>query len=161
VRRLWREGRQVDLVLAGAVLAPFQHYLSPLPGEDARRLKVLGPISDAEKRDLLAAADIFAMPSRTDSFGIVYLEAWLHRLPVIAARTWGMGDVVQDGEDGVLVPFGDVPALAQAIGRLLDHPAERAALGAHGEQKVLRQYTWEHRYAPVRDLYERLTAGGR
>jgi len=161
VRRLWREGRQVDLVLAGAVLAPFQHYLSTLPEADARRLKVLGPVDDAEKRDMLAAADIFAMPSRTDSFGIVYLEAWLYRLPVIAARTWGVSDVVSDGEDGLLVPFGDVPALAQVLNRLLDHPVEQAALGSRGEQKVYRQYTWEHRYAPVRDLYARLIGSGR
>jgi glycosyltransferase involved in cell wall biosynthesis len=161
VRRLWREGRQVDLVLAGAVLAPFQHYLAALPEADARRLKVLGPVDDAEKRDMLAAADIFAMPSRTDSFGIVYLEAWLYRLPVIAARTWGMGDVVRDGEDGLLVAFGDVPALVQALGRLLDHPEERMSLGVQGEQKVYRQYTWEHRYAPVRDLYARLIENGR
>ena len=66
---------------------------------------------------MLAAADVFAMPSRTDSFGIVYLEAWLYRLPVIAARTWGMSDVVRNGEDGLLVPFGDVSVLAQTLGR--------------------------------------------
>lgn len=159
VRRLWREDRQVELVLAGAMLALFQHYLSTLPEADAKRLKMLGPIPDAEKRDMLAAADVFAMPSRTDSFGIVYLEAWLNRLPVIAARTWGMSDVVRNGEDGLLVPFGDVSVLAQTLGRLLDHPEERTALGLRGEQKVLQQYTWEHRYAPVRDLYERLSGG--
>ena len=161
VRQLWREGRQVDLVLAGTVLAPFQHYLSTLPEADARRLKVLGPVDDAEKRDMLAAADIFAMPSRTDSFGIVYLEAWLYRCPVIAARTWGMSDVVRDGEDGLLVRFGDVTALGQALGHLLDHPEERAALGSRGAQKVYQQYTWEHRCEPVFDLYARLTGSGR
>jgi glycosyltransferase involved in cell wall biosynthesis len=139
------------------VLAPFRHYLSTLPEADARRLKVLGPIDDAEKRDMLAAADVFAMPSRTDSFGIVYLEAWLYQRPVIAARTWGVSDVVRDGEDGLLVSFGDVPALAQALSGLLEHPEERATLGAHGEQKVYREYTWDQRYAPVRDLYARLT----
>jgi glycosyltransferase involved in cell wall biosynthesis len=160
VRRLWREGRQVDLVLAGTVLAPFSHYLSTLPEDDARRIRVLGLIDDAQKRDMLAAADVFAMPSRTDSFGIVYLEAWLYRRPVIAARTWGVSDVVRDGEDGLLISFGDVPALAQALGSLLDHPEERAALGARGEQKVYLQYTWDQRYAPVRDLYARLTGSG-
>ena len=46
VRRLWREDRQVDLVLAGATLAPFQHYVSTLPEADAKRLKMLGPIPD-------------------------------------------------------------------------------------------------------------------
>jgi glycosyltransferase involved in cell wall biosynthesis len=160
VRRLWREGRQVELVLAGTVLAPFRHYLSTLPEADARRLKVLGPIDDAKKRDMLAAADVFAMPSRTDSFGIVYLEAWLYGVPVVAARTWGVSDVVTNGEDGLLVPFGDVRGLVQALSYLLDHPAERAALGMSGEQKVCRFHTWDQKHAPVRDLYHRL-AGGR
>jgi hypothetical protein len=54
-----------------------------------------------------------------------------------------------------------VPALAQALSRLLDHPEERSVLGFCGEQKVYRQYTWEHRYAPVRDLYARLIGSGR
>ena len=161
VRRLWREGRQVDLVLAGTVLAPFQHYLSTLPEADARRLRVLGPVDDAEKRDMLAAADIFAMPSRTDSFGIVYLEAWLYRVPVVAARTWGVSDVITDGEDGLLVPFGDVTALAEALGYLQDSPAVRAELGAHGEEKVYRLHTWDLKYALVRDLYDRLAGSGK
>ena len=93
-------------------------------------LHVLGSIEETEKRDMFAAADLFAMPSRTDSFGIVYLEAWLYRKPVIAARTWGVSDVVADGEDGLLVRFGDVPALAEVIASLLDDPTRRNALGA-------------------------------
>ena len=78
----------------------------------------------------------------------------------IAARTWGVSDVVTDGEDGLLVPFGDVPALAQVLSYLLDHPAERAALGARGAQKVYRSHTWEQKYAPVHDLYNRLVGSG-
>jgi len=160
VRQLWRAGISVELVLAGAPTAPFQHYLDTLPAADRNRIRVLGPVEEVEKQDMLAAADVFAMPSRTDSFGIVYLEAWLYRTPVVAARTWGVSDVVTDGVDGLLVPFGDVRALAQALSYLLNHPAERAALGARGEQKVYRFHTWEQKYALVHDLYNRL-AGGR
>ena len=123
VRQLWAAGRQVELALAGALLEPFRRYLDGLPAADRQRLRVLGPIDDQQKRDLFAAADIFAMPSRTDSFGITYLEAWLYRKPVIAARTWGVTDVVTDGQDGLLVPFGDAPALAAALAALLDDPA--------------------------------------
>jgi glycosyltransferase involved in cell wall biosynthesis len=161
VRQLWHAGRSVELVLAGVATAPFQEYLSTLPSADRTRIRLLGSIEEAEKRDMLAAADVFAMPSRTDSFGIVFLEAWLYRAPVVAARTWGVSDVITDGEDGVLIPFGDVPALAQALSRLQDHPAERADLGAHGQEKVYRLHTWEQKYAPVRDLYGRLTGRGR
>ncbi len=156
VRRLWREGRQVELVLAGALLEPFQRYLDHLPKDDRLRLRVLGSINEQEKRDLLAAADIFAMPSRTDSFGITYLEAWLYRKPVIAARSWGVTDVVADGQDGLLVPFGDVPALADVLVKLLDDPIRRATLGLRGEQKVYQFHTWDRKYALVRDLYLQL-----
>jgi glycosyltransferase involved in cell wall biosynthesis len=156
VRRLWQAGRQIDLALAGAILTPFRHYLGGLPPSDGERIRVLGPVSEEEKRDLLAAADIVAMPSRTDSFGILYLEAWLYQKPVIGARAWGVRDLIEDGQDGLLVPFGDVPVLAEAIVRLVDHPAERAAMGERGEQKVYRHHTWDHKYAIARDLYQRL-----
>jgi glycosyltransferase involved in cell wall biosynthesis len=160
VLRLWAAGQPVDLVLAGAVLAPFQAFLDRLPVADRRRLNVLGPISEAEKRDLLAAADILAMPSRTDSFGITYLEAWANGKPVIAANAWGMRDVVADGKDGLLVPFGDPVSLAGAIGQLINDPARRAALGENGQRKVLRQYTWDRVYARAHALYADL-AGAR
>jgi glycosyltransferase involved in cell wall biosynthesis len=160
VRRLWAEGREVELVLAGAVMPEFSRFLAGLPPSDRRRLRVLGPVSDAEKRDLLAAADIFAMPSRTDSFGIVYLEAWLYGVPVIGARTWGVMDVIDDGADGLLVPFGDVDRLTGAIARMLDDPAQRGRMGEAGRAKVYAAHTWEKKFPQVAALYERLTEEG-
>jgi glycogen(starch) synthase len=159
VRQLWREGRQLDLALAGTVLEPFRRYLARLPSADRERIHVLGFIDEEVKQDLLAAADMFVMPSRTDSFGIVYLEAWLYEKPVIGARAWGIGDVINDGEDGLLVPFGDVPALAKAIASLLENPGLRAAMGARGKQKVHRFHTWEDKYTLVKDLYCQLVKG--
>jgi glycosyltransferase involved in cell wall biosynthesis len=159
VRRLWYEGQPVKLVLAGTVTEPFQQYLTALPHPDRERLRVLGQIDEEEKHDMLAAADVFSMPSRTDSFGIVYLEAWLYRIPVVGARTWGVSDVITEGEDGLLVPFGDVAALAQALRHLLDHPDVRAAMGARGKEKVLRSNTWDQKFGPVHNLYRRLAPG--
>lgn len=160
VRRLWAAGRSFHLVLAGAILAPFRQYFERLPDLDRQRILLLGPIDDAEKRDFLAGADIFAMPSRTDSFGILYLEAWLYRKPVIGAQTWGVTDVISDGVDGLLVPFGAVDALAQALSHLLDDPVVRDNMGRRGEQKVYAEYTWDHKYAVVRETYARLAAQG-
>jgi len=159
VRQLWQAGQPLDLALAGTITEPFRRYLAALPADDRERLRVLGPVDEPAKRDLLAAADVFAMPSRTDSFGIVYLEAWLNRKPVVAAHAWGVSDLISDGEDGLLAPFGDVPALAQALADLLADPARRAAMGLRGEQKVYQHHTWDRKYALVHDLYLRLAEG--
>jgi glycosyltransferase involved in cell wall biosynthesis len=161
VRALWQAGVEVELVLAGAILSAFQTYLEQLPTEDRQRIRVLGPVDETEKRDLLAAADVVAMPSRTDSFGLVYLEAWLYRKPVIGARTWGVGDVIEDGVDGVLVPFGDSGALAEALSDLLEHPERRAKMGARGEAKVYRLHTWQNKYQSVRAIYAELVRSGK
>ncbi|HRE29887.1 MAG TPA: glycosyltransferase, partial [Anaerolineales bacterium] len=86
-------------------------------------------------------------------------EAWLAGKPVIGARAWAMDEVIADGVDGLLVPFGDAEALADALAGLLDDPARRAALGAAGRAKVLARYTWAHAYARVRAAYQGLVAG--
>jgi len=156
VRRLWRAGRNIELVLAGTLLTPFRAYLDRLPIEDRKRLRVMPEIDDQDKRDLLAACDVFAMPSRVDSFGIAYLEAWLYRKPVIGARAWGIGDVITHGQDGLLVPFGDETALAEAIIYLVDHPDVAQAMGARGQAKVYQEHTWDRKYAMVRQVYQSL-----
>jgi len=75
---------------------------------------------------------------------------------VIGARTWGVMDVIADGRDGLLVPFGDAPALAAAISRLLADEALRAEMGARGEAKVYRLYTWDVQYPLAPKLYRQL-----
>ncbi len=160
MRILWREGCAAALALSGAPTRAVQVHLARLPEAERRRVCMLGPVTDEEKRDLLAAADVVAMPSRTDSFGIVYLEAWLYRKPVIGARTWGVMDVIEHGRDGLLVPFGDVQALAEALRDLLEHPEKRAAMGAMGEQKVYREHTWDRKYPLIRSLYATLAPAG-
>ena len=158
MRTLWARGSVAHLVLAGPVTEPFQQYYDALPQDERARCHLLGAIPEEEKLDLYAAGDVFAMPSRTDSFGIVFLEAWLHGVPVIGARAGGIPGVVEDGRDGYLVRFGDVPALAQRIEELLNDRRLAAALGANGEAKVRAAFTWEKKYAIVRKTYEDLVS---
>lgn len=158
VAALWAQGVPVELVMAGNSVPAFDAFLAAQPESVRARVRVLGVVSEQEKHDLLAAADLLAMPSRTDSFGIVYLEAWLAGKPVIGARVWAMDEVIADGVDGLLVPFGDPAATAKAIAGLLADPTRRAQMGAAGRAKVLARYTWDHAYAQVRDAYARLTA---
>jgi glycosyltransferase involved in cell wall biosynthesis len=156
VCELWRTGTTVNLVMVGSLWPDFQRHMARLPATEQAHIHILGQVTEAEKRDLLAATDILAMPSRTDSFGLVYLEAWYYGKPVIGARAWGIPDVIADGIDGVLVPFGDVEALTRELSLLLTDPARRTKLGEAGRRKVLERYTWEQQYAIVRTIYEQL-----
>jgi glycogen synthase len=154
LRRLWDQGEDVTLALIGAPLAHFTRFYEQLPEHIRGRIRLLPYAPDQVKRDALAAADLFAMPSRTDSFGIAYLEAWCYGLPVIGARAGGVPDVIDDRRDGLLVPFGDVGALADATKWLLHDRAAAERLGAAGRAKVLRELTWDRVYAEVRAVYD-------
>ncbi len=159
LRLLWREGRAATLIIAGPPMEHFVRYFEGLPEADRARCRFLGFISDEEKRDLLAATDLFAMPSRTDSFGIVFLEAWCCGIPVIGARAGGVPDVIADGENGLLVPFGDVPALASAIRTLLDDRALARRLGERGRAKTLERFTWDRVVAAFAAVYSSVLGG--
>jgi glycogen(starch) synthase len=153
MERLWARGSGATLVLIGEATDPFRRFLDDRPPTTRARMRVLGYVPDEEKRDLLAAADVFALPSRTDSFGIVFLEAWLNGCPVVAAAAGGVPDVVEDGRSGLVVPFGDVGAIAGAIERLLTDRALARRLAAHGAAATRERYTWDHVYDRVRPWF--------
>jgi glycosyltransferase involved in cell wall biosynthesis len=155
MKLVW-EKQNATLILAGSQLSAFETFFSKQPSFVKNHTRHLGFISDQTKRDLLAACDVFVMPSRTDSFGIVYLEAWLYDKPVIGANAGGVPEVIDDMENGFLVKFGDVEALAARILQLINDQALARRMGEHGHTKVLREMTWEGQYAQVRALYERI-----
>jgi glycosyltransferase involved in cell wall biosynthesis len=107
------------------------------------------------------ACDLLAMPSRADSYGIVYLEAWAAGKPVIGAFAGGVPDVIRDGEDGFLVPFGDAHMLAEYMRMLLDDTRLARAMGERGHTRAVTECTWEKRYETVARLFARLTRGRR
>ncbi len=152
---LWNRGCRATLAIAGRPVQPstFDQVYSKLSEGDRARIRLLGPVSDSLKQDLLAATDLFVMPSRVDSFGIVYLEAWAYGLPVIGCRAGGVPDVITDGRDGLLVDFGDQASLAAAIESLLDDPELRQSMGQQGRAKVKAKYTWDSIYEGLQAVY--------
>ena len=156
-QQLWAEGQQFTLALAGHPTAPFQAQLTALPAADRDRIQLHIALPEADKQDLLAAADLLVLPSRVESFGIVYLEAWAYRKPVVAARTWGVQeDVVHHERDGLLVDFGDSTGLAAAIKRLLADPGLARQLGAVGHENLARRYHWPDKIDIIEALYQEL-----
>ena len=85
---------------------------------------------------LMATADCVVIPSRSESFGMVALEAMAQARPVVAASTGGLRDIVLEGETGLLVPVGDADAFADAIVRVLADPLFSRRLGAAGGRRV-------------------------
>jgi len=132
MQHLWDDGCTATLVLTGPMLSDVRLFMDHLPESLRTRIRPLGFVSKETQADVLAATDLLALPSRTDSFGIVFLDAWANGIPVIGANAGGIPGVVSDGVDGLLVPFGDIPALASALRRLLDDPALRRRMGEAG-----------------------------
>ncbi len=156
VLALARQGVPVTLALIGQQSPEFARFYGRLSPAEQQWIRPLGLLSEGDKHTLLAGAVALLLPSRTDSFGIVLLEAWTHAIPVIGARAGGIPGVIDHEQNGLLVPFGNVTALAGALRRLLQEPALRQRLGEQGQQKVAQQYTWPQVAARVLAAYAQL-----
>lgn len=103
------------------------------------KVKLLGQWDEIP--ELLAASDVFVLPSRWEGLPMALLEGMMAGLPVIATRVEGVDEVVQPGEHGLLVPLESPTELAQAILQLLGSPTDRQRMGAAARERVLSSYT--------------------
>jgi len=87
--------------------------------------------------DVLRGADLFLLPSATESFGLAALEAMACAVPVIASAAGGIPEVVEDGKSGFLAPPGDVATMAERALHMLRHPDEQARLKHHAAERAL------------------------
>jgi len=116
----------------------------------AAQVRLLGERDDVG--DLLAACDIFVLPSLHEGLGVAALEAMAASRPVVASAVGGLAEAVVDNRTGVLVPAGDPARLADALESLLRDPTRRTALGAAGPQRIAERYG----AGAMVDEYERL-----
>lgn len=116
-----------------------------------------GFVSEATLAALYRRAAVFAMPSRGEGFGLVFLEAMRAGKPCLAARDSAAEEVVVEGETGLLVDPADRDALVGALVRLLAEPALARNLGEGGRRHWQREYTVERFRAGLRPHLERLT----
>jgi phosphatidyl-myo-inositol dimannoside synthase len=105
-----------------------------------RYIHFLTDLSYNELSACYAAAEIFALPSRGEGFGFVYLEAMARGKPVIGGAHGGAPEVVQDGKTGYLVQHGDTVQLATSIDALLSNPEAAREMGARGRERVEKEF---------------------
>jgi glycosyltransferase involved in cell wall biosynthesis len=115
----------------------------------------LGFVPPAELARLYARAAVVACPSRREGFGVACLEAMAHGRPVVASGVGGLLDLVVNGETGILVEPGNVPALRAALERLLADPALRRQLGEAGRRRAAEHFSWDSVTRKTLDVYAR------
>jgi D-inositol-3-phosphate glycosyltransferase len=119
----------------------------------ADRVMLFPPQSHARLADFYSAADVVLVPSRSESFGLVALEAQACGTPVVASAVGGLRTVVRGG--GLLVEGHDPADHADAVLAVLGDPAFAAALGTAGARESLG-FTWDATTAEVRAVYREL-----
>ncbi|MGC1708239.1 MAG: glycosyltransferase family 4 protein [Nitrosotalea sp.] len=140
LKDLWNSNTDIELVLIGQSMPDYETYFKKLETKFLSHIHDLGVISEDFKKNIFYDCDIFAMPSKSDSFGIVYLEAWVCSKPVIGCSIPAINEVITDGVDGILVDFEDKDQLVQAIKKLIQDQNLRQHLGNMGKNKVLQKY---------------------
>lgn len=103
----------------------------------ATRVRFLGPQSRDALAALMRAATIVLVPSHSETYGLVALEAAASGVPVVAARAGGLAEAVADGVTGLLLPDWEVPTWADAVGALIAEPQRRRLLGEAGRAHAL------------------------
>jgi glycosyltransferase involved in cell wall biosynthesis len=123
---------------------------TPVTGD---RVRYLGRLSAEDLLDAYDACDVFVLPSRLESFGFVFIEAWARRKPVIGdSGCPAVASLIEDSVDGYLC--SDAASIAGRIDGILADHRLRISMGEAGRDKVMRKYTWPAVAAKVRSIYE-------
>jgi N-acetyl-alpha-D-glucosaminyl L-malate synthase BshA len=108
---------------------------------------------------LLAAADVLLLPSETESFGLVALEAMASGVPVVASDVGGLPEVVEHGVTGFLAPVGDVDAMAGYCLKLLADCRGAKTYAANARRRAVEKFNYKSIIPLYEKIYERLLAG--
>ncbi|KCB31581.1 glycosyltransferase family 4 protein [Bordetella hinzii] len=135
---LMRADARLHLVIVGSG-SPMFETLQALIAELGlqTRIHMLGFRDDVP--NIMAGSDIFALPTRKEASGTVFVEAAACGLPVVGLDVGGVSEMLRDGETGMLVPPDDIEALRAALRRLIDDPQLRRSMGRAGKCLVRRE----------------------
>ena len=119
-----------------------------------KSVKFLGFIKHNELPKHYSETDLFVLPSRRESFGLVLAEAMAAGLPVVSTRVGAIPEVVKDGETGLLVPPDNPQKFADAVNFLLSNPQKMKMMSEKGRERARKYFTWDKVAERVLKYYE-------
>jgi glycosyltransferase involved in cell wall biosynthesis len=161
------EGKRYKVAMEAIDLVDDPSAVLVMIGEDVDRVPVtgtrvryLGRLSAEDLLDAYDACDVFVLPSRLESFGFVFIEAWARRKPVIGdSGCPAVASLIEDSVDGYLC--ADAASIAARINGLLADRQLGRNMGEAGYAKVLKKYTWPAVAARVKSIYEACVSAAR
>ena len=163
----FHDDKAFDILIPALAAVPQTYLWLVGEGERARSLETLAHRHHVQDRvrfipwqdnvgALYRAANAYVCPSRIEPLGNVMIEAWAYQLPVIAAKSSGAVGLIQDGENGLLVPINDINALAQAIQKVQQDSTLASALAKAGEQTYLEHFTEDKVCAQYMNFFDQI-----
>ncbi len=155
---LRRRGIDLDLIVAGRGHARAGLEKAARRLGIADRIRFAGFVSAGEKREMLSKAWVHVLTSPKEGWGIASVEASACGTATVASDSPGLRDTVLHGETGLLVPHGDIGALADALASILD--TERRDGMGRAARRMAEQYTWDRAADAFEDMFQSLAAAG-
>ena len=142
----------IKLIIAGAEgnYSPFLQSIS----ERDKNIQLFCNISQLEKACLLKLSNVLVLPSKEESFGVVFIEAWSFCKPVIGTNIGAVCSLIDNGIDGLIFESDNHLSLAQKINLLLANPSLQKDMGVAGYKKVASSYQWNIVAGKFRQVYE-------
>lgn len=151
-RQLYATNKNIKLLLAGGT-TDYVPVIKNAIKDEQLPIILIEDFDEGLKPLLYNTLDIFVLASQSESFGVVFLEAWACKKPVIGTRMGAIASLIQDGFDGLLFNAGDTDNLLQKITTLANDKALCHTLGENGYRKACNNFSWPVIVKKYREAY--------
>lgn len=152
----WENGIDFFLLIAGSTsdfTLKIKKAISKINPKFQENIALISNFSEEDKIEIYKSLNLFVSVSQAESFGIVYLEAWANKIPVIGANIGAVKSVISHNKDGLIVEQENEIELSEAICKLLNDDNLRKDFGTNGYLKVVENYTWDKIVSKYRNIY--------
>lgn len=159
MQNVWSAYPEAHLLIAGAhtkYVDEIRRLIERLSTPRQKQVTLVLDFDDSEKASLFEACDVFVCASSEESYGIAFLEAWAASCAVVGSRIGAVRCVVTEGEDGLLVSYGDSQELAASIRLLLSNDELRLRLARVGGERVRTDHSWDEATVRLRSIYSHI-----